>query len=158
VHTETLRRIGPFDTGILTIFHDTDFALEMQKIGGTMYVEPASVVAYLAPPPFELSDVPYYLLHLSNAWLKPTVEHFARKYGLPVDDPGLRVHTWWVRPHRRTLIQPLLSRIEGRYGTRAGAFAKRLVDELVFNGVVEGSLVRRLENHRARGMINGCVA
>src|ERR1700758_827683 len=82
VRRDTFDRLGPLDEKLLSFFDHLDFCLAVCQAGGKLYFEPAAVVTHLAPPPFAPMDLPYFLLRWSNAWLRPSVRHFASKHCL----------------------------------------------------------------------------
>jgi GT2 family glycosyltransferase len=103
VRTTALRRLGPFDEGLLCSREHIDFCLLAREAGGKVFVEPESVVSYVPPPPFALSDVPFYLLRWSDEWGFATMRHFHRKWRL--DNPDDELIENWVRGHRRVLFE-----------------------------------------------------
>lgn len=85
VRTAIFDKIGSLDEGLLSTREDIDFCLSITQVGGTIYLEPTAVVNYLSELPFELSDIPYFMLRWSDAWEVASLEHFASKWNLKQD-------------------------------------------------------------------------
>jgi hypothetical protein len=106
VRTDVFHRLGPLDEGLLSATAHTDLCLRVRNGGGQVYLEPASVVTYLPPPPFEPFDLPYFQLRWSDAWNQATLRRFRRKWDLAADDPGLRALAERLAEHRRLTLEP----------------------------------------------------
>jgi GT2 family glycosyltransferase len=85
VRSSVLERVGPFDEGLLTHRENVDYAMAVAEAGGTIYLEPASVVTYAAYSALALSDIPYYLLRWNNRWTLGTLHHLRDKWRLTED-------------------------------------------------------------------------
>ncbi len=101
VRTDALRRLGPFDEGLLCSREHIDFCMLAREAGGRVFVEPEAVVSYVPAPPFAPSDIPFYLLRWSDEWGFATVRHFHRKWRL--DNPDHELIESWIRRHRGVL-------------------------------------------------------
>ncbi|WP_051463700.1 glycosyltransferase family 2 protein [Leptolyngbya sp. PCC 6406] len=93
-------KIGPLDEKLLSMAEETDFCLSVMNAGGTVYLEPASVVTYV--PPFTLvwSDLPYFFMRWSDAWCETSVQQMREKYDLSPDSPVLKHYRVFVHDHR----------------------------------------------------------
>ena len=78
--------MGPFDEALLTIRENVDFCIAVAESGGTVYLEPASVVTYAGYRPLTLSDLSYYLLRWNNRWTLDTLHHLRDKWRLTEDE------------------------------------------------------------------------
>jgi GT2 family glycosyltransferase len=145
VRTDVFERVGPLDEAVRCFFEPADFALSIRAAGGSVFFEPAAVATHTLPPPLPFSDTPYFLLRWSNAWLRPTVRHFARKHGLDPDDSGLRSHWTWRSAHRRRLLPPFLWQL---LRTRPMKYPAKVVDRILFDGLLEHTVVRPAERAR----------
>jgi len=148
VRRDVFDRIGSFDEAIRSILEPADFALAVQRAGGIVYLEPSAVVTHTLPPPLPLSDVPFFLLRWSNAWLRASIRHFAQKHDLPLGDPGLRNQYRWRSFHRRRVLPPALWTL---LGARPLKYPAKAVDRVLFDGLLEHMVVPRLERQRAAG-------
>lgn len=82
VRRSVFDRVGGMDEGLLTTREHLDFSQRVLDAGGTVWFEPTSVITYRVPPPFALSDLPYFMLRWSDRWTADTLQHFANKYGI----------------------------------------------------------------------------
>ncbi len=90
VRTSVFERVGPFDEALLTHRENVDFCMVVAQAGGTVYLEPASIVTYAAYTPLALSDIPFYLLRWNNRWTLATLHHLREKWRLTEDAYFLR--------------------------------------------------------------------
>jgi GT2 family glycosyltransferase len=118
VRTEVFGRLGPLDENLWSALEHVDLCLAVRENGGSVYLEPDSAITHVAPPPFALSDYPYYMLRWSDVWNEATVEHFRRKWRLEHDDEGLQRLNSWVRNHRHISFQPAWKLIHAVVGWR----------------------------------------
>ena len=126
VRTELLARCGRLDERLTSALDDTDLCLTARHHGGRVYLEPTAVVTYLAPPPFDPEDLPYFHMRWSDAWNQATLARFREKWGLAADDPTLLAISRRLAHHRRLTLEPYrrLLRMFGRG-------AARLVEDLL---------------------------
>jgi hypothetical protein len=131
VRTDTLRAIGPLDERLPAALEHLDLCLRLRDRGASGYLEPASTVSYVAPPPAPLSDAPYFLFRWSRASIHTSVVHFRDTWDLPADDETLARHARYLAVLRRRVLNRY------RYGLshRLGAWAMRLGDGVVDVGV-----------------------
>jgi glycosyltransferase involved in cell wall biosynthesis len=114
VRTDAFDKIGPLDEELYSTREHIDLCLRVRDAGGRVCGEPASVVAYLRPPPVELGDLPFFLRRWSEAWNLRSLRHFAAKYGLDPEPYVLRHKA--MRRRRRLIYQPLLDGVRRRFG------------------------------------------
>jgi GT2 family glycosyltransferase len=100
VRTETLRQMGGLDENLLTALEHVDLCLRVREAGGEVYFEPGAAVTYVPPPPFAVSDYPFFMLRWSDAWNAATLRHFQAKWRLEDDDESLQELRDWLRNHR----------------------------------------------------------
>jgi GT2 family glycosyltransferase len=98
-----LERIGPLDEAFLATSEHLDLSLTVRQNHGSIFLEPSSVVTYLAPPPLALSDIPYYTLRWSDEWAVASEQHFHRKWNFDYDDRVVR----FAVQHRRLAFRRL---------------------------------------------------
>jgi glycosyltransferase involved in cell wall biosynthesis len=82
VRTDVFARTGPLDENLLNLHEERDFCMTVTDAGGTIYIEPKSVVTYVPPPPIEWWDLPYFMLRWSEDWSLRSVRAFNRKRGI----------------------------------------------------------------------------
>jgi GT2 family glycosyltransferase len=147
VRTDVFDRIGRLDEKLLSFFDHMDFCLAVQQAGGTVYFEPDAVVTHMAPPPFAPMDLSYFLLRWSNAWLRPSVRHFASKHRLTVCERDFGGHFRFRDEHRRRLIAGIRRTIQRFLGQRGLRIAS-IADRIVFDRLIEQTIVRRMQRRR----------
>ncbi len=82
VRTSVLQQIGNLDENLMSVAQDIDFSLSVFAAGGSIYIEPKSIVNHLAVTQLKLSDIPYYLLTANYVWKRKSIHHFQKKWGL----------------------------------------------------------------------------
>ena len=110
MRTDVLRERGGFDEGVKNTAEHVDLCLTMGQAGHEIYLEPASVVELVQPPPFSWYDVPFYCTRWNDAWSRQTLAHFAGKWRLDPDDPFLSHKHNWTRSRRRQIFDYFLTR------------------------------------------------
>jgi GT2 family glycosyltransferase len=79
LRTDLHDRLGPLDEKLSHHEH-IDICMAVRKAGGSVYVEPKAVTAYVPPPPCEWWDLPYFMLRWSEAWNVASARHFNEKW------------------------------------------------------------------------------
>jgi len=102
--TEIFEKLSLNENFLSTAEH-WDLCLEVRENGGTIYFEPNSIVSYVAPPPFALSDLPFFFLRWSEAWNRDSLNYFREKWNLSEEDPCLKGHYIWLNRHRQRAIR-----------------------------------------------------
>lgn len=112
--TEVARREGMIDARILSTREHVDFCLNIAAAGGTIWLEPDSIVTYLHDTKLERPDLPYFMLRWSDDWERRSIEHVAAKRGLTMRGTmGRRLrNAGWRR--RQYLVGPFVDRIAAR--------------------------------------------
>lgn len=131
------------DPKLLSFLDHNDFCLAVKNAGHGIYTEPASIVSHLSPPPIAFSDLPYFILRWSDAWIDASVAHFAHKHRLELHDDGLRSHYRYRDSHRLRLVSYLRTALSRTLGWRACAVADRVVNRYVYDRVLEPLVARR---------------
>jgi len=83
--TSIFSKIGNLDEGLMNCAQDIDFCLSVFAVGGTIYIEPESIVNYLPVTELRLSDTAYYILIWNYVWKRKSINHFQEKWGLGKD-------------------------------------------------------------------------
>ncbi|MEU3296968.1 glycosyltransferase [Streptomyces longwoodensis] len=149
VRLDALERVGGMDEGLLTTREHLDFCLRLLDAGGTVWFEPASVISYLAPPPFQPADLPYFLLRWSDAWTRETLRHFAHKHGITPDYVERVAKTRKRRQHLvLSWLEPKLSEVIGRTGAGLARKALGAAEPLVNDLLVRALTPRGTGRHR----------
>lgn len=104
VRSSALDEVGPLDEGLLCLFEHSDLCMLVRERGGSVWLEPTSVMTYVPPPPLGLSDARFFMLRWSEEWARRTVDHFQAKWDLAPDDPGLTSTINFCSYQRRLLL------------------------------------------------------
>ena len=143
-------RLGPLDEGLLTANEHPDLCASVRQAGGTIYLEPAAVVTWMAPPPVAWSDLGFFLLRWSDAWNLSTLCRFREKWQLDAD-PRLPWQLDWLRDYRHEALglNRLRAGIRRALGWRLGSWVCGRLDVGV--GGLERLLIRLLARDGRRG-------
>lgn len=111
VRTEVFAKIGLLDEALLNTREHIDFCMTVAEAGGKIYCEPASIVTYVPGPPFELSDMPYFMLRWSDAWELASLEHFRQKWQVTEDKYFQKRYKRLGQRRHQAFLKPLVRRI-----------------------------------------------
>jgi glycosyltransferase involved in cell wall biosynthesis len=150
VRTDVFAKLGPLDERLLSFLDHVDFCIGVAQAGGGIYLEPAAVVTHLAPPPYAISDLPCFLLRWSDVWMEPSFRHFAQKHRLDLTDDDFNDHRRFRDGHRLRLLGRARGAMRRLTGARGLDAADRFVTNVVFNRILERTVVRSLERQRSR--------
>ncbi|MFH7030169.1 MAG: glycosyltransferase family 2 protein [Heteroscytonema crispum UTEX LB 1556] len=147
VRTEIFQQIGLLDEGLLNTKEHLDLCILVTEAGGTVYLEPESVVTYVPGPPLEWTDLHYYMLRWSDSWELASLQRLRDKWNLTEDEYfknkynrlGWRRHMTIINPFARNL--PI-----GNFGSRAVAKILRLADKVVNRYLTNRYRQRYLQN------------
>ncbi|MBI4355947.1 MAG: glycosyltransferase [Candidatus Omnitrophica bacterium] len=81
IHQEVLRRVGPFEP--FTLGEDVNFSFRLRDLRERIVFEPRSVITYVAGPPFERADLPYFRFRWDLEQGKASVERLRERWPLP---------------------------------------------------------------------------
>ena len=130
VRTEIFDRIGLLDEKFACTKEYLDFAMSVVRVGGTIYVEPASIVTFRTHPPaptLNWSDLPYFMLRWSDAWELSNLDHFQQKWNLESSAYFQRRYKKLGKRRREALIDPLVAKLGFLGKKRQKWFKKRLI-------------------------------
>ncbi|HUZ71439.1 MAG TPA: glycosyltransferase [Stellaceae bacterium] len=131
MRTEAFERLGMFDAALLSYFDHNDLCLQVRDAGGSIYVEPRSIVTYVPPPPFAASDVPFFLLRWSDRWISSSVAHFARKNKIDATDPIFAAHYDYQQAQRARLLRHPRRTVRRVLGIRALSAMEAALDRVL---------------------------
>jgi hypothetical protein len=129
MRTAVLRALGGLDEGVKNTAEHVDFCLTARGAGHELYLDPASVIVYVQPPPFVLYDLPFFCTRWSDAWSRQTVAYLGQKWRLDPDDPFLRAKYQWTTTRRRQIVNYYLTR--ARVARAKGGKGSRRVTAVV---------------------------
>ncbi len=112
--TEVAQRDGMIDREILNTREHVDFCMNVKEAGGTIWLEPDSIVTYLHDTPLQRSDLAYFMLRWSDAWERRSIERVIAKRGLTTRGTiGRRLkNAGWRR--RQYLVGPFVDRMAAK--------------------------------------------
>ena len=82
VRTDAFQSVGKLDEELYSVHEHIDFCLRVKQAGGAVYVEPKAIVTYIPSPPYDWTDLPYFMLRWSEEWNSATANHFCDKWGV----------------------------------------------------------------------------
>jgi GT2 family glycosyltransferase len=125
VRTAIFEKIGPLDEAMFNTKEHLDFCMTVAEAGGTVYFEPDSIVTYVPGPPLELTDIPFYMLRWSDAWVLNSLQRLREKWDLTED--GYFKYKYKVLGWRRreTILRPLSRKLT--FGIKSQWMEKALV-------------------------------
>jgi GT2 family glycosyltransferase len=126
VCTEVFQWFGALDESLLSGREHIDFCMRVREVGGSIYVEPHSVVT-VPTRPLTWSDLPYFLLRYSDEWCRRTLHRFRYKWELHDHDPDLVAQREWFERHRRRAFKQLDGAASRTLGRLLGASGKDAV-------------------------------
>lgn len=108
VETAIFEQIGKLDEAMLNTKEHLDFCMQVKAAGGTIYFEPNCLVTYVPGSNLELTDIPYYMLRWSDAWVLKSLQHLREKWNLAEDGYFTSKYQGLGWRRRDTLIHPLI--------------------------------------------------
>lgn len=100
--TEFCRTAGVLDDGLMSLHEHVHVGMLAEEAGGTVWFEPASRVAYHQPPPWEPSDVGFFLRRWSDEWNQASCARFDARWGVETTSAAT-----WANGFRRRLLGAL---------------------------------------------------
>ena len=135
VRADVLEHLGGLDEQLFALEHvDVCMKASGEVNGG--WFEPRSVVTYLPPSRLFVSDVPYYFLRWSKAWIDSSVARFCRTWDIGPGDPGLEENLRWLHAQRWRVLGHARPALRHRVGDRVGARFDALIDGAITNTLV----------------------
>ncbi len=153
VRRSVFDRIGELDIEMLATKEHLDFCMSVLEHGGTVLLEPRSVVTYLFPNrlrPIAPRDWPFFLVRWSKAWQLRSLDRFKDKWGLKPDQPYFATRagmlTW---RYKEGVVKPLVKKLPGinrnRFLSRAtGVFVAPFVSAAGAAMTARADRLRRL--------------
>ena len=125
VRAEIFDTVGQLDEAMLNTKEHLDFCMSVDKAGGTVYFEPASIVTYVPGPPLEWSDLHFYMLRWSDAWTLGSLHRLRDKWNIAEDGYFQNKYKklGWRRKH--TIVSPLSRKLT--FGFKSPRLAQLLM-------------------------------
>jgi GT2 family glycosyltransferase len=119
VRTEIFKQIGVLDEGLMNTKEHLDLCMLVTEAGGSIYLEPESLITYVPGPPLKWSDLHFYMLRWSDAWELSSLKHLRHKWNLTEDEYFQNKYDYLGRRRHYTIISPLVKSLFGRRIYRA---------------------------------------
>jgi len=142
VRTKIFDEVGPFDEKIANWKDHLDLCLNVAKVGGLVYFEPASVVTYVDAPPFTWNDISFYIWRWSDPFTVAGLEHLRKKWKLAKDEYfkkrysnlGLKRYHMYVGLFRHYFKAPKMAQKMIKKGKKRGVLVTFIMNvERIFN-------------------------
>jgi len=137
-------QIGLLDEGLLNTKEHVDLCILVAEAGGSIYLEPDSLVTYVPGPPLEWSDVGYYMLRWSDDWEMASLKRLREKWNLTEDKYFQNKYKRLGWRRKMTIIDPLSRQLS--FGNR---FLSKVAGKLLgkadrlFNHYITSSYARK---------------
>lgn len=122
VRTAVFEQIGLLDEALMNTKEHVDFCMNVAQAGGSLYLEPASVVTYVPGSLLDWSDFHFYMLRWSDAWGISSHKRLQDKWNLTEDEHGGGYLVW---RRKLAIIKPLMQKLH--YGQKSKLLQKFLV-------------------------------
>ena len=128
IHRNVLKKMGPFDP--FTLAEDAHYSLKLREFKERIIFEPRAVITYVAGPPFERYDMPYFRFRWDLKRARTSAEQLRQRW--PLTDEYCESKFSWVAYHH-SRVSPWFSlarrwrRWSGQMRSRLVSQAKRLV-------------------------------
>ncbi|WGV25753.1 glycosyltransferase family 2 protein [Halotia branconii] len=132
VRTDLFQQIGLLDEELLNTKEHVDLCILVSEIGGTVYLEPKSLMTYVTGQPLELTDISYYMLRWSDAWELKSLKRLRDKWNLTEDEYFKNKYKRLGWRRNMTIINPLARKLPiGKFGSRATGKVLFFIDKAV---------------------------
>ncbi|AUS99445.1 glycosyl transferase family 2 [Nostoc sp. CENA543] len=131
VRTEIFQKIGLLDEGLLNTKEHVDLCILVTETGGTIYLEPESLMTYVTGKPLEASDIHYYMLRWSDAWELASLQRLREKWNLTEDEYFQNKYKRLGWRRNMAIINPLVGKLPvGQFGSRVVRKILRILDKV----------------------------
>jgi GT2 family glycosyltransferase len=148
VKTKIFDKIGLLDEGLLSTREHIDFCMSVTNAGRTIYCEPASVVTYVPGPPFEWSDLPFFMLRWSDAWELASLEHFRQKWKVSQNKYFEKRYNRLGHRRHQAFLKPLIRKFS--FGRKLPRLEQKILSAVV---PLERQLNRYISDRHSRSQI-----
>jgi len=142
VRRDVFAALGALDERLLSTRENLDFCMAVTRAGGSIHLEPASVITYLPPLALAWSDMPYFMLRWSDRWDLASFRHLRDKWQLTENAYFQRQYAGVGWRRRSLLIRPLMAKIRPAKVRAAMERVLRALDRAV-NPLIADGYARR---------------
>lgn len=127
IHCDLLRKMGPFDP--FTLAEDVHYSLRLRELKERIIFEPRAVITYIAGPPFESYDMPYFRFRWDLKRGRESTEQLRERWSLTETYCTEKVS--WAAYHLSRLspwftLFKRWDRVRNTWASRILKFVKRL--------------------------------
>lgn len=149
VRQEIFDKIGLLDEELLNTKEHVDLCMLVTEVGGTIYLEPDSLVTYVPGPPLEKSDLHYYMLRWSNAWELASLQRLRDKWNLTEDEYFKNKYKRLGWRREMTIISPLTRKVPlGKLGSKIAGKILHIADKNLNNFLTHRYAKKYLNKHK----------
>jgi GT2 family glycosyltransferase len=132
VRTEIFQQIGLLDEKLLNTKEHVDFCILVTEAGGSIYLEPQSLMTYVPATQLEWTDIHYYMLRWSDAWELASLKHLSEKWKITEHDYFKNKHSRLGWRRHMTIINPLYRKLPiGKFGSKVAGKILSSIDKVV---------------------------
>ncbi|AFZ58605.1 glycosyltransferase [Anabaena cylindrica FACHB-243] len=119
VRTQIFQQIGLLDEALLNTKEHVDLCILVAEAGGTVYLEPESLMTYVTNKPLEPTDIHYYMLRWSDAWELASLKRLRDKWNLTEDEYFQNKYKRLGWRRQMAIINPLVRKLPiNKFGWR----------------------------------------
>lgn len=107
VRTDIFTQVGMLDDKLLNTKEHVDFCILVNEAGGSIYLEPDSIVTYVPSSSLTWADTTFYMLRWSDAWELASLHRLRDKWNLTEDDYFKNKYKKLGWRRYMSIIQPL---------------------------------------------------
>ncbi|MDH6060975.1 glycosyltransferase [Chrysosporum bergii ANA360D] len=132
VRTEIFEQIGLLDEKLLNTKEHIDLCILVTEAGGTIYLEPKSLMTYVPATQLEWTDIHYYMLRWSDAWEIASLKHLSDKWKITENDYFKNKYSRLGWRRQMTIIHPLYRQLPiGKFGSKAAGKILSSIDKVI---------------------------
>lgn len=133
IRTAIFEKTGALDEALLSTREHLDFCMLVAQAGGTVYLEPDSLVTYVPGPPLEWSDLHFYMLRWSDEWELSSLKHLSEKWNVTEDGNFQARYKRMGWRRYLTIFEPFSKQVTFGIGSRLLARILGKLDHLIVN-------------------------
>lgn len=129
VRNDIFAQVGMLDEKLLNTKEHVDFCILFNEAGGSVYLEPDSIVTYVPGSSLTWTDMPFYMLRWSDAWELASLHRLRDKWNLTEDDYFKNKYKKLGWRRSMSIIKPLS--VDLSFGQR-GRIRRMIIDTLTY--------------------------
>jgi GT2 family glycosyltransferase len=151
VRADIFEKIGWLDEALLNTKEHVDLCMLVTEAGGTIYIEPESLVTYVPDIPLDWADIHYYMLRWSDAWERASLKRLQEKWNLTEDEYFQRKYKNLGWRRKMTIVNPFVQKLHlGKFGSPVARRILRQLDKVLNRYLTSRYAKRYLQNQQIR--------